>query len=284
MDDLLALFKSAKIEYDQGGCPLELIRDTGAASLLKLKRDSKHFRLAKVGTKNYFGFKNRTKISRPCLEGLFCRAKRDYESCWDSLIGAISQHEQMIRLDPEIIDKALYTTIMAFSVCFDLWKTSSRKTPGTLLEIILGSTIGSLLPDHDREKQVIIPDSDQRIPTDIVFVPRNSGPNLVIPAKITTRERIVQPFAHQRILDSVFGKGEYISSLMCVSEMQRDRESGAHEVCVPGTILLFQQHLATLEGIYYLDPPTRYLCSDVTEKINIQSIGTFLSSRLPQVV
>lgn len=84
------------------------------------------------------------------------------------------------------------------------------------------------------------------VATDIVFKKNEDNKGLVIPVKITTRERIVQPFAHQRILDSVFGPGSYQSLLICVSEMQRDKENNVNEICVPGTIQLFQRHLASL--------------------------------------
>lgn len=111
-----------------------------------------------------------------------------------------------------------------------------------------------------------------------------SGRGLVVPAKITTRERIVQPFAHQRILDSAFGVGHYRSALACVSEMQRDEEVGANEICVPGTIRLYQEYLAPLSGIYYLDPPVRYLQSDVTSIIEVSSLGHFFSERIAALV
>lgn len=119
------------------------------------------------------------------------------------------------------------------------------------------------------------------VATDIVFKKNQENKGLVVPAKITTRERIVQPFAHQRILDSLFGYGSYKSLLICVSEMQRNGRNNVNEICVPGTIRLFQKHLAPLSGIYYLDPPTRYLQQDITDNIPVGSVGELLSKRLP---
>jgi hypothetical protein len=107
---------------------------------------------------------------------------------------------------------------------------------------------------------------------------------IVFPVKITTRERIVQPFAHQRILDSVFGEGQYKSVLVCVSETQRDKENNVKEICVPGTIRLFQKHLARLSGIYYLDPPERYLNADLQEVISVGTLGQLLTSTLPELI
>ena len=107
---------------------------------------------------------------------------------------------------------------------------------------------------------------------------------LVVPVKITTRERIVQPFAHQRILDSVFGEHRFRSVLVCVSEMQRKRDEGANAICVPGTIRLYQRHLAALSGLYYLDPPHRYLQPDVTAHVAVRTLGCLLADDLPSLL
>ena len=122
-----------------------------------------------------------------------------------------------------------------------------------------------------------------QVATDIVFDWNGTG--IVIPAKITTRERIVQPFAHQRILDGVFGEGRYVSLLMCVSETQRsDNDQRVNEICVPGTITLFQRHLARLGGIYYLDPPERYMTLGGLGIIPVQSLGALLTIGLVDIL
>ena len=122
-----------------------------------------------------------------------------------------------------------------------------------------------------------------QVATDIVFDWHGTG--IVIPAKITTRERIVQPFAHQRILDGVFGEHRYVSLLICVSETQRsDVDRRVNEICVPGTITLFQRHLAKLGGIYYLDPPERYLTLGRLGIVPVQSLGSLLTSGLASIL
>jgi hypothetical protein len=121
------------------------------------------------------------------------------------------------------------------------------------------------------------------VATDIVF--EYCGKGVVIPAKITTRERIVQPFAHQKILDGVFGVGRYISLLICVSETQRsDKDGRVNEICVPGTITLFQKHLAQLNGIYYLDPPQRYLALNAKNIVSVQSLGFLFAEGLANIL
>lgn len=91
----------------------------------------------------------------------------------------------------------------------------------------------------------------------------------------------MQPYAHQRILESVFGMDRYRSVLVCMSEMQRDRKRNANAICVPGTIRLFQTHLAKLTALYYLDPPARYLAPDVTSLVSVRTVGDLLCDDLP---
>src|SRR5690606_30341927 len=64
------------------------------------------------------------------------------------------------------------------------------------------------------------------------------------------------------------------------SEMQRDQEEGANEICVPGTLKMYQKHLASVSGIYYLDPPVRYLAEDLKQVVVVESIGRLLTSDL----
>lgn len=140
-----------------------------------------------------------------------------------------------------------------------------------------------LLPEYTRSKHVRIPNGNETISTDIVFEAVNRV-KLVIPAKITTRERIVQPYAHQRILDSVFGAGMYKSILLCVSETQREKEERVNDICVPGTIALYQKHLAALTAIYYLDPPARYLDSSVCDLVPVRRLSELFCSDLPIIL
>lgn len=114
------------------------------------------------------------------------------------------------------------------------------------------------------------------VSTDLVIGVRGRPGGLVVPLKITTRERIVQPFAHQRILDSAFGAGHYRSLIVCMSETQLDkRTTSVKQVCVPGTIKLFQKYLAPIAGLYYCDVPQRYAARDMERVVNVRSVGYF---------
>jgi hypothetical protein len=307
VDNIHKLHILAKRKYDQGEDPIDALLELVLGCLQKVKEGTKkHFLVSKYG-KEYWYLSNGTIYSRPFLPALFNDNLDLYKTSWELLIKSCDPKTHTIKLDSAEINKTLYTAIMSFSICYDLWKTSSRKTPGTFFEVLLGSLISLLLPEYKRMKHIPLPQqleldesclvdevelepdskksskrksSDNSVSTDIVFTSPDESSGIVIPAKITTRERIVQPFAHQRILDSIFGEGKYKSILACVSEMQRDGLSNANEICVPGTIKLFQKHLAQLSMICYLDPPLRYLHDDLKDVLPIISMGELLSEHL----
>jgi hypothetical protein len=285
MITLDSLYQTAKQRYDAGLYSLDCIENVVCYCLLKLGHEATQVPLVDVSGKSYRTMSANLGLSRPYVEALLITDPDDFQEEWAALCSALCPADNRINLDAGRVNSAIYTAVMAFAMTYDLWKRSSRKTPGTFFEVVLGSLMGPLLPNHSRTKQIPIPGTDQRVSTDIVFAtPVASEPNLVIPAKITTRERIVQPFAHQRILDSVFGLGRYLSLLACVSEMQLDRGTSAHEVCVPGTVRLFQEHLAAVGGIFYLDPPGRYLASDITSVVTVSTIGSLLTKRLAEII
>ena len=149
---------------------------------------------------------------------------------------------------------------------------------------MLGSLLAAVLPEHKRVKHIPLAGleddpSGESVSTDIVFQKGTEQAGLVIPAKITTRERIVQVYAHQRILDSVY-PGAYKTTLIAVSETQRQARGGVNDICVPGTLKLFQRHLAPISGIYYIDPPARYLSPDLTRIVKVSDLQTLLREDL----
>ena len=176
--------------------------------------------------------------------------------------------------DDEItrFDKLIYTNIMSYCVYCDLWKGRDIKTPGTYFEVLIRVLMSHFYPGVEiSTKGIPVPDSaKEKITTDMILSSPNSEKALVIPAKITTRERVVQAFAHQFLLQKLFHE-KYRSVLVCVSEMQRDRENNVKETCVPNTVTLYQTHLTELIGMLYLDPPERYQHESVTSRIPIRT-------------
>lgn len=222
----------------------------------------------------------------------------------------LEEHGQLLRMaqelehpwtaeDYERANRVVYTAVMAFACCYDLWQRSSRKTPGTFFEVFMAGLLQNIFPEalfskhipltevindegvDAREVNRNVPDVNPQengehisVSTDIVIGAQNRSGGVVIPLKITTRERIVQPFAQQRILDAAFGAGHFKSFIVCISETQLDEiKTAVNQICVPGTIKLFQRFLAPVAGLYYCDLPQRYAAPDVARIICVKSVG-----------
>ena len=103
-----------------------------------------------------------------------------------------------------------------------------------------------------------------------------------VPVKMSTRERVVQAWAHQRLLDSAYGKGEYTGIMVLFSETKLDsRSHEVVEICVPDQWLAYQSLLSKMDRIYYFDLPKRY--QDLTDSfptvIQIKQFGEFFTEK-----
>jgi hypothetical protein len=97
------------------------------------------------------------------------------------------------------------------------------------------------------------------IPTDFVF-DLGSGKNRVhLPIKLSTRERVVQVWAHQRALDGMHGTARFKGILVVMSETNKQKDISATEVCLPNQWMAYQMYIAQLFRIYYLDLPEKYV-------------------------
>lgn len=223
-------------------------------------------------------------LSRPFRAEMFIADPEEFLTEANALLLSLSNLQN---IDPNTLDRIVYTSVSAFSLVYDVWKPKSRKTPGTFFEVIIGSASRVIFPAYSLTKHIPIKDlpvaevgdalaeayeikadgeeaefSGDSVSTDLVITNPKTGKGAVVPLKITTRERIVQPFAHQRILDSAY-PGQYASFVACISEVQRDdRTTTVKQICVPGTIALFQKHLSKINGLYYCDVPRRYAQDD----------------------
>ena len=178
------------------------------------------------------------------------------------------------------IDRVVYTCLMSIAVAVDLPSPGSRKTPGTLFEMLMGSLLADVkgLP---RFNEIEIPENPERVTTDVFLKGREDQANLVVVTKTTTRERIVQVWAHQRILDNIFGRGNYHSILIAASELHRDdQQTSVQENCVSGQVMLYQKHLAQLYGVYYLDLPAVYGSQSFTNVVLVSTLKDLFSSDL----
>jgi hypothetical protein len=103
-----------------------------------------------------------------------------------------------------------------------------------------------------------------------------------LPVKMSTRERVVQAWAHQRLLDAAYGLGTYRGIMILFSETKLDSRSyEVVEICVPDQWLAYQSLLARMDRIYYFDLPQRYctLSSQFPNLIVIKQFCEFFTEK-----
>jgi hypothetical protein len=239
-------------------------------------------------------------VSRPIRGDLYVDGEKQFLQEHELVVGILPDPNHVWTTDDyNKANRVVYTAVMAVASCFDLWQPGSRKTPGTFFEVFMAGLLQSAFHKAVFSKHIplakIVAGKDKDVGLEAVNEVRDKGPlkdekasvstdvvvgvqgclgGVVIPLKITTRERIVQPFAHQRILDAAFGKGHFQSLIVCISETQLDKKrKRVQQVCVPGTIKLFQKYLANVSGLYYCDLPQRYGTTDLEGIVNVRSVG-----------
>lgn len=297
--EIAKAYEVAKGIYDQDGYALSHALAVGTRCLHALQASTtlRPFGMfAGPPAREYWVAASGTNLSRPYRPDLFISHPAEFEREYELFIEDLKSR----RSNPSRFDRVVYTAITAFCLCYDIWKPKSRKTPGTYFEVLIGSAARWRFANLRLTKHIPITDvpvaeavdalveieevADEdeavealkgtSVSTDLVLTDLETGKGAVIPLKITTRERIVQPFAHQRILDSACA-GQFASFLACVSEVQRDDKTNTvKQVCVPGTVALFQKHLARLNGLYYCDIPLRYAHADLRSVIAVKPLHT----------
>lgn len=103
-----------------------------------------------------------------------------------------------------------------------------------------------------------------------------------VPVKMSTRERVVQAWAHQRLLEAAYGAEKYRGVMVLFSETKLNSKNlEVVEICVPDQWLAYQTHIAHLDRIYYFDVPARYqaLTDAFPEVITIKPFGEFFTER-----
>ncbi len=204
MRGLDEIFKSARQIYDgrvRGSTPESIIsdclikiQDITQYCLVKLAgRDVSSFDVAHTGGKRYCILESNGQLSRPILKSLFEFQPEAAVANLQALFNSKSPATRSYTLSGEATAKALYSAVMSFSVCYDLWKPSSRKTPGTYFELVLGSLLAAVLPGHKRLKHIPLAGleddpSNESVSTDIVFQKGTQQSGLVVADRIIFRK------------------------------------------------------------------------------------------------
>ena len=296
-DEIAQPLKHLGDAYSAGQNPLTTIRDLAVAAYSRLKAEADLEKLGRLshdefGERTYIAFRGRGLLkdnrSRPLNAGLFDSSVSPtrFGARWDELAARIDRGGH--RLDHPDANAIVYQAVQALASCYDIWQQASVKTPGTFYEIVIGSLFGAVTglargKQISCEVKVAEETESVNIPTDIVLRVPGKAAGIVVAAKTSTRERISQVFVQQKLLDAVFGEGVYRSMLVSVSEIQH-LKGNLQETCVPGQVNLYQTHVAKLLGLFYLDPPFRYMTLSKAKVITVRTVGDLLGGGLQRLI
>jgi hypothetical protein len=255
------------------------ILDIVQLSLSFLESQSKMVDLiSRVPNKNYISYSFNGIIARPANKSFFMRDHSNIPTLWDSW--------QNNSVSNEVKAQLLYTMALAPCLVMELFDRQNKKGPATYFECLIGHIFSKTLKVNPR-KQVCLPVHGKNVRMTMDFLFEYGGSSqLHLPVKMSTRERVVQAWAHQRLLDSAFGTSSFKGIMVLFSETKLDAKSlEVVEICVPDQWLAYQSLLSKMNRIYYFDIPERYqiLTNSFPEVIQIKHFYEFFNE-INQVV
>jgi hypothetical protein len=252
----------------------DLIGECVSAALKDLKNKNKIDLRSLVPQKEYFAFSGKKKFSRAVNKSLLDDPKE-----WDDFSAALAK-KQFGKFSVERITKIIYSAAISFCCYIDIHKEGDQKTPGTFFEYLIGHLFAWRLGVNPTTRLPVLNiDMETSLPTDFVFNLGKDKPKFHLPIKISTRERVIQVWAHQRVLDGVYGTGRFLGTPVILTETKTDqRKKEVIEICLPDQWRIYQMHIAQLKRVYYLDVPATYdKLNYVFPRLNVKSFGHFFS-------
>jgi hypothetical protein len=250
-----------------------LIGECVRAALMDLKNKNTIDLRSLVPQKEYFAFSGEKKFSRAVNKSLFLDDPKE----WDDFSAALAKN-QFGKFSVERITKIIYSAAISFCCYVDIHKEGDQKTPGTFFEYLIGHVFAWRLGVNPTTRLPVLNiDMETTLPTDFVFNLGKDKPKFHLPIKISTRERVIQVWAHQRVLDGVYGTGRFLGTPVILTETKTDqRKKEVIEICLPDQWRIYQMHIAQLKRIYYLDVPATYdKLNFVFPRLNVKSFGHF---------
>jgi hypothetical protein len=226
-----------------------------------------------IPDKDYFAFRIGDKLSRAVNAKQFIADERQ----WKAFDAAVGKND-LSRFTPDQLTRIVYSVAISFCCYIDLTKSRDQKTPGTFFEYLISHLFAWKLGVNPTTRiQVLNLDMDTTLPTDFIFNLGKDRPKFHLPIKTSTRERVIQVWAHQRVLDGVFGTGRFLGTPVILAETKTDAvKREVIEICLPEQWRIYQMHIAQLKRIYYLDVPATYVkLNDVFPPITVKSFGHF---------
>jgi hypothetical protein len=239
---------------------------------------TQHYKRVPLSTsipgKTYFAFEGSGgKISRAVNADLYRPKLED----WRRLIRALGS-SNFRGLTEQALTRTIYSAAISFCVVIDLTRKGDQKTPGTYFEYLIGHLFASRLAVNPTTRLPVLNlDMDTTLPTDYVFDLGSGKPKFHLPIKTSTRERVIQVWAHQRVLDGVYGTGRFLGTPVILAETKTDqRTRKVTDICLPLQWRLYQMHISQLKRVYYLDVPAAYAAlTGVFPPIHVTPFGRF---------
>ena len=251
-----------------------LIKTLVKASAQELKKCKRLPLVSKVAEKSYFAFKLGKRRSRPVNADLFDVRSTEALKIFQGILNGNRHH-----FSSEEITRSIYTVAMTCCAGRDVTSDNDQKTPGTMFEWLCAAAVQAALNvAPKRSLPVLNLDLRGELPTDFVFDLGEEKPKFHLPVKTSTRERIIQVWAHQRVLDGVYGVGRFLAMPIILTETKLDaKKLEVVEICLPWQWRLYQMHIANLWNVCYLDAPAAYLELDAKfPRIGVATIGDVL--------
>ena len=258
--------KAIASEDLRGTAVARLISEMALWSRQILQRAERVQLTSRVVGKRYYGFRGNGE-SRPINEALYVNDQRELSRLLRAFRNGFRAATR------EDITRSAYTIAYSIFAANDVYEVG-RKASATFFEILIGHMVARAVGVSPRKK-VRIPESGADLPTDYVFDPGRNSRKIHLPIKTSTRERAVQAWVHQLVLDRIFGTGVYRGVLVVSAETKGDSKTGeVIEICVPKQLQMFQSRVAEISRIYYLDPPQVYLAlANDFPRVEVKSFG-----------
>jgi hypothetical protein len=251
----------------------ELFRLTGKACLAYLQNIERKPLTSLVPNKAYFSFINASgKSSRAVNLALF-QGEELINKFSDAVLS-----KNLTNLTSAEITNACYTVAVSLACVVDLTNVGDRQTPGTYFQYLVTHLLTRTLESKPSARvKVKIGEDEVPLTMDLLLNLGPDKPKYHIAIKNSTRERGSEFWAHQRILDKAHEAEKYIGIFIGLAETKLNhRTFNVVEICVPDQWRAYQQYIAKISGVYYLDPPYVYLkLKDKTPNIVVKHFGEF---------
>lgn len=208
--------------------------------------------VSRVPGKSYFTYRNDRFVARPANLKFFESDETTVLAMWQQwLADAIS---------PDDFARLCYTIALAPCLAMELFDRQNKKGPASYFEWYVSHLFArSIGVNPTKRARLPVQGREVLMTMDFLIDLGAQYRKVHLPVKMSTRERAVQAWSHQRLLDAAYGDSVYRGVMVCFSETKLDSRSlEVVEICVPDQWLAYQSLLATLDRIYYFDVPVAY--------------------------